>query len=106
MKAGYCYKLTHQNRQDGHTENLGGRHHPGESGPHKKPAAPLTHQDDFGTKRRRQCQPRHHNNGFSWDHASTQEDDHQNNQLEQDTHKVEKLGKWGLQAINKGQQQT
>jgi len=31
--------------------------------------------------------------------------DHPNNRLEQDIHKVEKLGKWGLQAKNEGQQQ-
>ena len=29
-----------QQMQDGHTENLDGRNHLGESGPHKKPAAP------------------------------------------------------------------
>jgi len=61
---------------------------------HKKLAVPLTHQGDLGTKHGRQRQgPRHHSNRFLWDHANIPEDDHQNNQLEQDIHKVEKLGK-------------
>ena len=46
------------------------------------------------------------NQGISWNHASIQEDDHQNNRLEQNTEKVEILGKRGLRVINEGQQKT